>query len=130
PSEQPVAVRVPCVTGTQASGQRLASLPLLGLRFTYHEEAALKTLAQRYALQKLEGLTPEELARHLALPHVELAEVVGRLPRRAGHRRDEVPGPVGGAGRIAHRRTGRDRGRPVRRPAARPGPHRRAVADG
>jgi ATP-dependent Clp protease ATP-binding subunit ClpC len=83
PTEQPVTVRVPCVTGTQASGQRLASLPLLGLRFTYHEEAALKGLAQRYALQKLEGLTPQELARHLAPPHVELAEVVVRLPREA-----------------------------------------------
>jgi ATP-dependent Clp protease ATP-binding subunit ClpC len=83
PSDQPVAVRVPCVIGTQASGQRLASLPLLGLRFTYHEDAGLKGLAQRYALQKLEGLTPQELARHLALPHVELAEVVVRLPREA-----------------------------------------------
>jgi ATP-dependent Clp protease ATP-binding subunit ClpC len=83
PSDEPVAVRVPCVTGVQASGQKLASLPLLGIRFTFHEEAALKTLAQRYALQKLEGLTPEELARHLALPHVELAEVVVRLPKEA-----------------------------------------------
>jgi ATP-dependent Clp protease ATP-binding subunit ClpC len=81
PSDQPVAVRVPCVTGVQASGQRLASLPLLGLRFTYHEPATLKGLVQRYALQKLEGLTPRELARHLALPHVELADVVVRLPR-------------------------------------------------
>jgi ATP-dependent Clp protease ATP-binding subunit ClpC len=83
PSDQPIVVRVPCVTGTQSSGQRLASLPLLGLRFTFHEEASLKTLAQRYALQKLEGLTPQELARHLALPHVELADVVVRLPREA-----------------------------------------------
>src|SRR5262245_43692808 len=81
PCDQSVTVRVPCVTGRQASGQRLASLPLLGSRFTYHEPASLKALAQRYALQKLEGLTPQELARHLALPHVELADVVVRIPR-------------------------------------------------
>ena len=83
PSDQPVTVRVPCVTGTQASGQRLASLPLLGLRFTYHEPQSLRGLVQRYALQKLEGLAPQDLARHLALPHVELADVVVRLPREA-----------------------------------------------
>jgi ATP-dependent Clp protease ATP-binding subunit ClpC len=83
PCDQPITVRVPCVTGRQASGQRLASLPLLGSRFTYHEPASLKSLAQRYALQKLEGLTPQELARHLALPHVELADVVVRIPREA-----------------------------------------------
>src|SRR5436309_7844336 len=34
PSDQPVTVRVPCVTGIQASGQKLASLPMFSLRFT------------------------------------------------------------------------------------------------
>jgi ATP-dependent Clp protease ATP-binding subunit ClpC len=81
PSETPVTIRVPCVTGKQPSGQRLASLPLLGIRFTYHEPESLRGLVQRYVLQKLEGLTPQELARHLALPHAELADVVVRLPR-------------------------------------------------
>ena len=85
PADQTVAVRVPCVTGVQASGQRLAALPLLGLRFAYHENQALKGLVQRYALQKLEGLTPAELARHLALPQVELAEVVVGSTREAEH---------------------------------------------
>jgi ATP-dependent Clp protease ATP-binding subunit ClpC len=83
PSDRPVTIRVPCVTGKQASGQRLASLPLLGIRFAYHEKDSLKNLVQRYVLQKLEGLTPQELARHLALPHVELTDVVVRLPRTA-----------------------------------------------
>lgn len=81
PCNQPVTIRVPCVTGKQSSGQRLASLPLLGIRFAYHEPESLKGLVQRYVLQKLEGLTPEQLARHLALPHAELSDVVVRLPR-------------------------------------------------
>ncbi|HJZ89609.1 MAG TPA: AAA family ATPase [Gemmataceae bacterium] len=99
PCDQSVTVRVPCVTGRQASGQRLASLPLLRLRFTYHDPAALKALAQRYALQKLEGLTPQELARHLALPHVELADVVVRIPREAAA--DEVVEAPMTLGRVA-----------------------------
>jgi ATP-dependent Clp protease ATP-binding subunit ClpC len=96
PCDQSVTVRVPCVTGRQASGQRLASLPLLGLRFTYHEPESLKALAQRYALQKLEGLTPKELARYLALPHAELADVVVRIPREtATVERLEAPPTLG-----------------------------------
>ena len=82
PSEEPIAIRVPCVIGKQASGQRLASLPLLGIRFTYHEPESLKGLVHRYVLQKLEGLTPQELARHLALPHYELDDVVVRVPKK------------------------------------------------
>jgi ATP-dependent Clp protease ATP-binding subunit ClpC len=82
PSDHPVAIRVPCVTGVQASGQRLASLPLLGIRFTFHEPETLKGLVQRYALQKLEGLTPQELARHLPPRQVELADVVARVPKK------------------------------------------------
>jgi ATP-dependent Clp protease ATP-binding subunit ClpC len=81
PSVRPVTIRVPCVIGKQASGQRVAALPLLGIRFTFHEPESLKGLVQRYVLQKLEGLTPEQLARHLALPQVELSDVVVRLPR-------------------------------------------------
>lgn len=92
PSDQTVAVRVPCVTGIQASGQRLAALPLLGLRFAYHDPQALKGLVQRYVLQKLEGLAPQELARHLAPPHVELAEVVVRSNREAASGL-EIPAP-------------------------------------
>ncbi len=80
PSEEPITIQVPCVIGKQASGQMLASLPLLGIRFTYHEPESLKGLVQRFVLQKLEGLTPQELARHLALPQYELNDVVVRVP--------------------------------------------------
>jgi ATP-dependent Clp protease ATP-binding subunit ClpC len=81
PCEEPVTLRVHCVTGKQASGQLLAALPLLGIRFTYHKPDTLKSLVQRYVLQILEGKPPHSLARYLAPPHVELADVVVRVPR-------------------------------------------------
>jgi ATP-dependent Clp protease ATP-binding subunit ClpC len=96
PSEEAVAVRIHCVTGRQESGQRLASLPLLGIRFTYHEPESLKGLVQRYVLQKLEGSTPEELARYLPPPQAELADVVVRMPREARSAAAvEAPGMLG-----------------------------------
>jgi ATP-dependent Clp protease ATP-binding subunit ClpC len=99
PSDEPVTVRVPCVTGVQGSGQRLASLPLLGIRFTYHEPASLRGLVQRYALQKLEGLTPQELARHLPPPQIELADVIARVPRK--ETAEPPPGAPHTLGRVA-----------------------------
>lgn len=81
PCEEPITLRVHCVTGKQASGQLLAALPLLGIRFTYHKPDTLKSLVQRYVLQNLEGRPPHVLARYLAPPHVALDDVVVRVPR-------------------------------------------------
>ena len=81
PTELPVPVRVHCVTGVQQSGQQIASIPLLGIRFTLHDPAALRELVTRYVVQKLEGLTPEAVARCLAPSHAELSDVIVRIPR-------------------------------------------------
>src|SRR5205814_1058245 len=81
PSESRVEVRVPVVVGTRASGQPTADLPLLGIRFDYPNRTHLPQLVQRYVLQKLEGLTPEQLAAYLPPAEVELAEVVVPVPR-------------------------------------------------
>ena len=61
----------------------VASLPLLGLRFTYHNAEALKDLVRRYVVQKLEGQSPQAVARCLPPAHAELADVVVRVPRKA-----------------------------------------------
>ena len=83
PADVPIPVRVHCVTGVQESGQMVASLPLLGLRFTYHNAEGLKDLVRRYVIQKLEGETPQAVARCLPPAHAELADVVVRVPRKA-----------------------------------------------
>ena len=82
PTELPIPVRVHCVTGVQESGQHIASIPLLGIRFTLHDPEALKDLVTRYVVQKLEGLTPEAVARCLPPAHVELSDVIVRVPRK------------------------------------------------
>lgn len=82
PGEVAVIIRTAVVVGKQSSGQRLATIPLLNVRFTYHEPDTLRDLVRRYALQVLEGKPPAELARHLALPHAELIEVVVRTPKK------------------------------------------------
>src|SRR5262249_13858075 len=63
PCAEAVTVRVHCVTGRQEGGQPVAALPLLGIRFAYHQPAALKGLVQRYVHQELEGATPAAVAR-------------------------------------------------------------------
>src|SRR5947209_13749164 len=84
PCEQPVTLRVHCVRGRQEGGQPVAALPLLGIRFAYHEPAALKGLVQRYVQQELEGATPAAVARRLAPPEVTLADVAVRVPKGKG----------------------------------------------
>jgi ATP-dependent Clp protease ATP-binding subunit ClpC len=80
PTESEIVVKVLCVTGTRANGQPTACLPLLNVRFDYPDAGQLADLIRRYALQRLEGLTPEELSWYLPPPHAELAEIVVRGP--------------------------------------------------
>ncbi len=81
PCEAEVSVAIACVVGTRASGQPTADLPLLGIRFDYPNRTELKDLVRRYALQKLEGLPPEDVARYLPPASVELIEVTVPIPR-------------------------------------------------
>ncbi|MDB5312624.1 MAG: ATP-dependent Clp protease ATP-binding subunit, partial [Gemmataceae bacterium] len=94
PSESVVPVAVPCVVGTRASGQPTADLPLLGVRFDYPGAAQLKDLVHRYALQKLEGLSPAELARVLPPAATELAEIAIPVPRDPAGGRPAAPPPT------------------------------------
>jgi ATP-dependent Clp protease ATP-binding subunit ClpC len=93
PSESSVEMRVPVVVGTRFSGQPTADLPLLGIRFDYPNRTHLPQLVERYVLQKLEGLTPAELAAHLPPPEVELAEVVVSIPRDTSGINFVIPPP-------------------------------------
>ncbi|MCE9563091.1 MAG: AAA family ATPase [Planctomycetes bacterium] len=81
PAESSVEVRVPVVVGTRESGQPTADLPLLGIRFDYPNRTHLPQLVERYVLQKLEGLTPEQLGAYLPPVEVELSEIVVAVPR-------------------------------------------------
>jgi ATP-dependent Clp protease ATP-binding subunit ClpC len=74
-----VALPVHCVHGRLSSGLLVAALPLLGVRFYYHEPDDLKGLVIRYAQQRLKGLSPRELAQFLPPPTVRLEEVVVRV---------------------------------------------------
>ena len=81
--DEPLTLPVHCVSGRLASGLLVAALPLLGVRFYYHEAEALTGLVHRYAEQALKGQTPRELARHLPPPSVSLAEVLVRVRPRS-----------------------------------------------
>ena len=81
PCETEVNVKVACVLGTRESGQPTADLPLLGIRFDYSNPKDLPDLIRRYVLQKLEGLSPQELNRYLPPKEVELVDVAVRVPK-------------------------------------------------
>ncbi|HEV3385141.1 MAG TPA: ATP-dependent Clp protease ATP-binding subunit, partial [Gemmata sp.] len=93
PSETQVEVRVPIVVGTRANGQPTADIPLLGIQFDYPNRTHLPQLVERYVLQKLEGLTPEELGAYLPPAEVELTDVVVPVPREAADPQSTAPPP-------------------------------------
>jgi ATP-dependent Clp protease ATP-binding subunit ClpC len=93
PCETEVPVAVPCVVGTRASGQPTAELPLLGVRFDYASRTELKDLVRRYALQKLEGLAPEDLSRYLHPADAELVDITVPVPREAANPQFTAPPP-------------------------------------
>lgn len=82
---------VHCVNGRLDSGLLVASLPLLGVRFYYHEPAALAGLVARYAQERLRGLSPRELAAFLPPPKVELVDVVVRVKSKLRVAAETVP---------------------------------------
>ncbi len=82
PCPEPVGLRVSGVTGRQRHGVLVCALPMLDLRFFYHEASALGSLAQQYVRQHLEGMAPREIARYLPPAAVALDEVIVPLKRR------------------------------------------------
>jgi ATP-dependent Clp protease ATP-binding subunit ClpC len=83
PSVGAVDLRVLVVTATRASGQPAADLPQLGVRFDYPGPKELPDLIRRYALHKLEGLTPEQVAGYLPPADAALDALPVRVPPAA-----------------------------------------------
>jgi ATP-dependent Clp protease ATP-binding subunit ClpC len=71
------------VVGRLESGLRVAALPLVGVRFYYHDEDSLKGLVQRYVQEALKGLSPRQVVTYLPPRQMELAEVVVQVKRKA-----------------------------------------------
>lgn len=76
PCPETVWLRVPCVTGRQENGLRVAAVPHLKLRFDYQEAADVKGLVAHFVKEALHGMTPLELAGRLPPRDCRLAEIV------------------------------------------------------
>ena len=81
PCGETIAVRMPVVTGRTRAGLRVASLPTLGVRFSFYADEDLKPLVTQYVQQRFKGETPAAVARFLAPTRVELDGVVINAPR-------------------------------------------------
>ena len=103
PADKPLALRVPCVHGRQASGLLVCALPTLDIHFYYYDPKVLKDLAVTYVQENLKGLTPRELSRYLPAKSVRLDEIVLQVARKEKPRHDapalatlnEVAEPLG-----------------------------------
>jgi len=80
PSAEAVDLRVLVVVAARASGQPAADLPQLGIRFDYPDAKDLPDLVRRYALHKLEGLTPQQVAGFLPPADAEVDGIPVRIP--------------------------------------------------
>jgi len=80
PSAEAVDLRVLVVVAVRASGQPAADLPQLGIRFDYPDAKDLPDLVRRYALHKLEGLTPQQVAGFLPPADAEVDGIPVRIP--------------------------------------------------
>jgi ATP-dependent Clp protease ATP-binding subunit ClpC len=79
-------LRVPCITGRQENGLRVAAVPHLGLRFEYQEGSDPRALVAHYVKEALHGATPLELAGKLPPRDCRLGEITLRArPHRARH---------------------------------------------
>ncbi len=82
PCDESVTLRVWCVHGRQEQGLLVCVLPTLGMRFYYYDDFGLRPLITHYVQQKLEGVSPQDLARYLPPSSVSLEQVVVTLNRR------------------------------------------------
>jgi ATP-dependent Clp protease ATP-binding subunit ClpC len=107
PCRETVLLRLPCVRGKDSAGLLLCSLPTLGIRFQFDEEASLEQLAGHYVQLALKGLTPQQLAWHLPPGSAELDDVVIQVQATPVDREPpvdldplpDVAEPIGGRGR-------------------------------
>jgi ATP-dependent Clp protease ATP-binding subunit ClpC len=89
PCGETLALRVPVATGRTSAGLRVASLPTLGVRFSFYADEDLKPLVTQYVQQRFKGKSPAEVARFLSPAHVELDDVVIQVPREYRQRRTD-----------------------------------------
>ena len=107
PCRETVLLRLPCVRGHDSAGLLLCSLPTLGIRFQFDDEASLEQLAGHYVQLALKGLTPQQLAWHLPPASAALDDVVVQVPADPADREPpadlsplpDVAEPIGGRGR-------------------------------
>ncbi len=81
PCKEVMTLRICGVTGRQQQGLLVCSLPLLGQQFFYSEPGTLRSLAAQAAQKHLDGLTPQQLSRHLPPATVELDQIALRVDR-------------------------------------------------
>jgi ATP-dependent Clp protease ATP-binding subunit ClpC len=94
PCDESVLLRVHAVHGRLEYGLLVCCLPMLDIRFYYHDPDSLKGLVTHYVQQRLEGLTPRDLARHLppASATLDTVTVTVRHRRRGNTpQREEAP---------------------------------------
>jgi ATP-dependent Clp protease ATP-binding subunit ClpC len=82
PSEDIVRLQVACVHGKQEAGLLVCTIPMLGIKFYYHEAKNLKELVTSYVKERMKGLTPQQLSRFLPPKDVQLEEIVLHINRR------------------------------------------------
>ena len=84
--KQTVTLRVPSVLGRDRSQLYLCSMPTIGVRFTYDDEADLDGLASHYVQAAMKGKSPRELSRYLPPVVVHLDDAVVHIPPGASER--------------------------------------------
>ena len=100
PLDDPVSLPVVAVRGRLGeNGPQICALPLLGLRFYFHEEKSLKGLVTHYVQQAAKGMTPRELSRFLPPATRTLDQLV--VPVRAGKRRGPQEDELGQLRQVA-----------------------------
>lgn len=91
PCDEAVTLRVHAVRGRQEHGLLVCSLPILDVRFYYYEASALRNLVTHYVQQRLEGVTPAQLARLLAPAEARLEKLTVTARGRRGRGDDAAP---------------------------------------
>ena len=81
PSEQAVKLRVTCLHGPVAEDVHLCCIPRLEVTFYYHGARDMKPLVVHYVQNRLDDLTPQELAQYLPPRSVRVDTISVRVPR-------------------------------------------------
>lgn len=82
PSDETIALRLPCVYGRNADGVQICAMPTVNVQFYFNETQKLKDLAAHYAQERLRGMTPQQLSRFLPPRAVRLEEIVVQSARK------------------------------------------------